>query len=163
MLMAVGTKGTISWLVITGSTALSTFDPQIPARLYNSAAAEPFLNGSNTSYVEEMYNNWLRDPASVHAVSFRLECHCHLSSEWWPEFNYHFVALFAQQSWDAYFRSNSYVAPPSLAPAPKGHVSMSEYRGAMPQMGGFGGAMTADERVIDDHLDVQAIIRSYQV
>lgn len=29
--------------------------------------------------------------------------------------------------------------------------------------GGFGGAMTADERVIDDHLDVQAIIRSYQV
>lgn len=42
---------------------------QIPSRLYNSAAAEPFLNGSNTGYIEEMYNNWLRDPASVHAVS----------------------------------------------------------------------------------------------
>lgn len=35
---------------------------------YNSAAAEPFLNGSSTAYVEEMYNAWLRDPASVHAV-----------------------------------------------------------------------------------------------
>lgn len=67
------------------------------------------------------------------------------------------------QSWDAYFRNNSYTAPPSLAPALKGHVSMSEYRGGAPQMGGFAGAMSADERVIDDHLDVQAIIRSYQV
>lgn len=45
------------------------FSFQIPNRLYNSAAAEPFLNGSNGAYVEEMYNNWLRDPASVHAVS----------------------------------------------------------------------------------------------
>jgi 2-oxoglutarate dehydrogenase E1 component len=36
---------------------------------YNSAAAEPFLNGSSSAYVEEMYNAWLRDPASVHAVS----------------------------------------------------------------------------------------------
>lgn len=46
---------------------------QIPSRLYNSAAAEPFLNGSNAGYVEEMYNNWLRDPASVHAVSALVE------------------------------------------------------------------------------------------
>jgi hypothetical protein len=40
-------------------------------KTYNSAAAEPFLNGSSTAYVEEMYNAWLRDPASVHAVSSR--------------------------------------------------------------------------------------------
>ena len=32
-------------------------------------AAEPFLNGSNSVYVEEMYNSWLQDPKSVHAVS----------------------------------------------------------------------------------------------
>lgn len=38
-------------------------------KMYNSAAAEPFLNGSSSSYVEDMYNAWLRDPASVHAVS----------------------------------------------------------------------------------------------
>lgn len=38
-------------------------------RCYNSAAAEPFANGTTASYVEEMYNNWLRDPSSVHTVS----------------------------------------------------------------------------------------------
>ena len=32
-------------------------------------AAEPFLNGSSAVYVEEMYNAWLQDPKSVHAVS----------------------------------------------------------------------------------------------
>lgn len=72
--------------------------------------------------------------------------------------------MYSFQSWDAYFRNNSYVAPPSLAPAPKGHVSMSEYRSVAPQMGGgLGSSMAVDERLIDDHLDVQAIIRSYQV
>lgn len=41
-----------------------------PARKYNSrAATEPFLNGSSSSYVEEMYNAWLQDPNSVHVVS----------------------------------------------------------------------------------------------
>lgn len=40
------------------------------ARKYNSrAATEPFLNGSSSSYVEEMYNAWLQDPHSVHVVS----------------------------------------------------------------------------------------------
>lgn len=38
-------------------------------KLYNSAAAEPFLNGSSSNYIDDMYNSWLRDPASVHAVS----------------------------------------------------------------------------------------------
>lgn len=41
-------------------------------RTYNSAAAEPFANGSTASYVEEMYNAWLRDPSSVHTVSAQL-------------------------------------------------------------------------------------------
>lgn len=41
-------------------------------RLYSSAASEPFLNGSNSSYIEDMYNSWLADPSSVHAVSFFL-------------------------------------------------------------------------------------------
>lgn len=40
---------------------------------------------------------------------------------------------------------------------------MAEYRAVAPQMGGFAGSMSVDERTIDDHLDVQAIIRSYQV
>lgn len=40
-------------------------------KLYNSAAAEPFLNGSSSNYIDDMYNAWLRDPASVHAVRER--------------------------------------------------------------------------------------------
>lgn len=35
-------------------------------------ATEPFLNGSSSSYVEEMYNAWLQDPHSVHVVSNKL-------------------------------------------------------------------------------------------
>lgn len=42
-------------------------------RTYNSAAAEPFANGSTASYVEEMYNAWLRDPTSVHTVSIPIK------------------------------------------------------------------------------------------
>ena len=36
----------------------------------SSAAAEPFLNGSSSTYVEEMYESWKQDPSSVHRVSF---------------------------------------------------------------------------------------------
>lgn len=103
-------------------------------RKYNSpAAAEPFLEGTSTSYVEEMYNSWLRDPSSVHT------------------------------SWDAYFRSNTYCPPPSLAPNARGQVPLSQ----LTQYIGGGTALARgaepDEKTIDDHLAVQAIIRSYQI
>lgn len=32
------------------------------------AAQEPFLNGSSSVYVEEMYRAWVKDPTSVHKV-----------------------------------------------------------------------------------------------
>lgn len=38
-------------------------------------AQEPFLNGSSSNYVEEMYLSWKEDPKSVHRV-------CHLSVSW---------------------------------------------------------------------------------
>lgn len=39
-------------------------------RNYNvPVASEPFLNGSSSQYVEDMYNAWLADPNSVHSVS----------------------------------------------------------------------------------------------
>ncbi|XP_037040337.1 2-oxoglutarate dehydrogenase, mitochondrial isoform X1 [Bradysia coprophila] len=100
-------------------------------KFYNSTAAEPFLDGTSSSYVEEMYNSWLRDPASVHT------------------------------SWDAYFRNNAYCPPPSLAPTQKGHVPISQFG---PYLGGGSALSRAepDEKTIDDHLAVQAIIRSYQ-
>ncbi|XP_073843847.1 2-oxoglutarate dehydrogenase-like, mitochondrial isoform X3 [Musca autumnalis] len=95
-------------------------------RCYNSAAAEPFANGTTASYVEEMYNNWLRDPSSVHT------------------------------SWDAYFRNNSYCGPPNLAPQQYNTLPATAFGG----MAGVGAA--PDSKTIDDHLAVQAIIRSYQ-
>lgn len=33
------------------------------------AAQEPFLNGSSSVYVEEMYKSWEKDPNSVHKVT----------------------------------------------------------------------------------------------
>jgi 2-oxoglutarate dehydrogenase, putative len=41
----------------------------IPKRFYTAKAAqEPFLNGSSSVYVEEMYKAWLKNPSSVHQV-----------------------------------------------------------------------------------------------
>nr|CAH0106468.1 unnamed protein product [Daphnia galeata] len=103
------------------------------------AAAEPFLNGSSSVYVEEMYNSWLQDPKSVHA------------------------------SWDSFFRNASagagpgqaYQAPPSLAVPGKYEIPITAL---VPQMStsGLSTGLPIDEKIIDDHLAVQAIIRSYQ-
>ncbi|XP_015124193.1 2-oxoglutarate dehydrogenase, mitochondrial isoform X4 [Diachasma alloeum] len=110
-----------------------------PTRRYGSkVATEPFLNGSTSSYVEEMYNAWLRDPQSVHI------------------------------SWDSFFRNSTagagpglaYQPPPSLAPRhdqiPLGTLLPL---GATSQVG----QVPINEKIIDDHLAVQAIIRSYQI
>ena len=39
-------------------------------RMYfrSSVTAEPFLNGTSSVYVEQMYDNWKHDPNSVHKV-----------------------------------------------------------------------------------------------
>ncbi|XP_050306619.1 2-oxoglutarate dehydrogenase complex component E1 isoform X3 [Anthonomus grandis grandis] len=123
-----------SWLV---KNTPATFQCA-QCRYYNvPAAAEPFLNGSSSQYVEDMYNAWLRDPASVHA------------------------------SWDAFFRNSQtggagYSAPPSLAPPRKNEVPLGA---VIPSLGASGalGASGISEKIIDDHLAVQAIIRSYQI
>lgn len=36
-----------------------------------AAKAEPFLSGTSSVYVEEMYESWLEDPSSVHKVSHK--------------------------------------------------------------------------------------------
>ena len=36
-----------------------------------AAKAEPFLNGTNSAYVEEMYESWLLDSSSVHKVHLK--------------------------------------------------------------------------------------------
>lgn len=50
--------------------ALRTFQPM---RSYTaSVSAEPFLNGTSSNYVEEMYYAWLENPRSVHKVGERV-------------------------------------------------------------------------------------------
>lgn len=44
-----------------------------PARHLNTPlASEPFLNGTSSNYVEEMYYTWLENPKSVHKVQMNL-------------------------------------------------------------------------------------------
>lgn len=92
------------------------------------AAAEPFLNGSSSSYLEEMYSAWQKDPNSVH------------------------------KSWDVYFRntargaSSAYIRPPTLGGAPVPTSTEMVPAAAMPS-----------QKIIEHHLSVQSIIRSYQI
>ena len=34
----------------------------------STVTAEPFLNGTSSSYIEAMYEEWAKDPSSVHKV-----------------------------------------------------------------------------------------------
>lgn len=43
-------------------------------RYVSSGTSEPFLSGSNSNYVEEMYYAWLENPQSVHKVSKKVNC-----------------------------------------------------------------------------------------
>ncbi|CAK1604059.1 unnamed protein product [Parnassius mnemosyne] len=126
-----------SWLLNKSQTAAVTVNAQ---RLKSSTAAEPFLNGSSSAYVETMYNAWLSDPNSVHA------------------------------SWDAFFRNATngaqpglaYTPPPNLAPFSKNEVPLSSLVPASAGMPSIASGSPINEKIIDDHLAVQAIIRSYQ-
>ncbi|XP_052262129.1 2-oxoglutarate dehydrogenase complex component E1-like isoform X3 [Dreissena polymorpha] len=102
-----------------------------------AAAAEPFLSGSSSIYVEEMYKSWEQDPKSVH------------------------------KSWDVYFRQvtmgaapgTAHVRPPSLTPS-----SSTAGITLVPKQTST--QLTSKEpvtdKLIEDHLSVQTIIRSYQ-
>ncbi|XP_066260731.1 2-oxoglutarate dehydrogenase complex component E1 isoform X1 [Euwallacea similis] len=123
-----------SWLVKNSPSSVITCNQ---CRDYSvPAAAEPFLNGSSSQYVEDMYNAWLADPSSVHA------------------------------SWDAFFRNSQsggagYTAPPTLAQPRANEISLGAL---IPSLGGSSALSGGiNEKVIDDHLAVQAIIRSYQI
>ncbi|XP_041976104.1 2-oxoglutarate dehydrogenase, mitochondrial isoform X2 [Aricia agestis] len=132
-----GSERFASWLLNKPQTAAVAVNAN---RLKSSAAAEPFLNGSSSAYVETMYNAWLSDPNSVHA------------------------------SWDAFFRNATagaqpgvaYTSPPNLAPYNKNEVPLTSL---VPAIGGstsISSGSPINEKIIDDHLAVQAIIRSYQ-
>uniref|UniRef100_A0A3P8PXW3 2-oxoglutarate dehydrogenase complex component E1 n=1 Tax=Astatotilapia calliptera TaxID=8154 RepID=A0A3P8PXW3_ASTCA len=70
-----------------------------PARHLNTPlASEPFLNGTSSNYVEEMYYTWLENPKSVH------------------------------KSWDVFFRNASAGAPPGAAYQGPPHLSRTSER-----------------------------------
>ncbi|XP_028167079.1 2-oxoglutarate dehydrogenase, mitochondrial isoform X2 [Ostrinia furnacalis] len=126
-----------SWLLNKPQNAAVTVNA---SRWKSSTAAEPFLNGSSSAYVETMYNSWLADPNSVHA------------------------------SWDAFFRNATngaqpgaaYTSPPNLAPYNKNEVPLTALVPASGGMPSIASGSPINEKIIDDHLAVQAIIRSYQ-
>uniref|UniRef100_A0A4W5L9H4 oxoglutarate dehydrogenase (succinyl-transferring) n=1 Tax=Hucho hucho TaxID=62062 RepID=A0A4W5L9H4_9TELE len=99
-----------------------------PFRCYTApVAAEPFLNGTSSNYVEEMYYSWLEDPKSVH------------------------------KSWDVFFRNANAGAPPGMA-----HQSPLSLAG-LPQAQFLAGAQPNVEKLVEDHLAVQSLIRAYQI
>uniref|UniRef100_A0A673Y7Z9 2-oxoglutarate dehydrogenase complex component E1 n=1 Tax=Salmo trutta TaxID=8032 RepID=A0A673Y7Z9_SALTR len=99
-----------------------------PVRCYTSpVAAEPFLNGTSSNYVEEMYYSWLEDPKSVH------------------------------KSWDIFFRNANAGATPG-----KAHQSPLSLAG-LPQAQSLVGAQINVEKLVEDHLAVQSLIRAYQI
>lgn len=54
---------------VTSAGGTRTFQP---IRCYTApVASEPFLNGTSSNYVEEMYYAWLENPKSVHKVRRR--------------------------------------------------------------------------------------------
>ncbi|VDP77156.1 unnamed protein product [Echinostoma caproni] len=100
-------------------------------RQQQSSSQEPFINGTSSHYIEDIYEAWRNDPSSVH------------------------------KSWDIYFRGvtagaqfgQAYARPPTL-----GRQALSFQPSATPSI-----RAEPNVKTIEDHLSVQAIIRSYQV
>ncbi|XP_054895037.1 oxoglutarate (alpha-ketoglutarate) dehydrogenase a (lipoamide) isoform X3 [Poeciliopsis prolifica] len=111
-------------ITATGAAGSRTFQP---IRSYSApVASEPFLNGTSSNYVEEMYYAWLENPKSVH------------------------------KSWDVFFRNANAGAPPGAA-------YQSPLGLAAPQLSSLVGAQPNAEKLVEDHLAVQTLIRAYQV
>ncbi|XP_041362850.1 2-oxoglutarate dehydrogenase, mitochondrial-like isoform X1 [Gigantopelta aegis] len=105
----------------------------LPRKYATQAAAEPFLSGSSSAYLEDMYSAWQQDPSSVH------------------------------KSWDSFFRQTAKGAPPGQAYVrPPTLASSSGVPATLPTHAVTQG-VPIDEKIIEDHLSVQTIIRSYQI
>ncbi|TMS01304.1 2-oxoglutarate dehydrogenase, mitochondrial [Larimichthys crocea] len=117
-------------ITVTSTGGVRTFQP---IRCYTApVASEPFLNGTSSNYVEEMYYAWLENPKSVH------------------------------KSWDVFFRNANAGAPPGAAyQSPLGLTAASSL--AAPQLSSLVGAQPNVEKLVEDHLAVQSLIRAYQI
>jgi 2-oxoglutarate dehydrogenase E1 component len=131
------------------TSGVLTQKPQASAPSSEANRAENFLNGSSTTYIEEIYQAWLHDPKSVH------------------------------KSWDVYFRTNTVQAPPTLGQpgsTPVSAASLNQLLGLLQKATGGLAATSSgsqyqtspsatepDEKIIEDHLKLYALIRSYQI
>lgn len=100
-------------------------------RCYSApVAAEPFLSGTSSNYVEEMYYAWLENPKSVH------------------------------KSWDIFFRNANAGAAPGTAyqSPPPLTTSLS----TLSQAQSLVQAQPNVDKLVEDHLAVQSLIRAYQ-
>ncbi|XP_051832397.1 2-oxoglutarate dehydrogenase complex component E1 isoform X4 [Antechinus flavipes] len=125
---------------LTASQTVKTLSQNRPAaartfqqiRCYGApVAAEPFLSGTSSNYVEEMYYAWLENPKSVH------------------------------KSWDIFFRNANAGAPPGTAyqsPPP-----LSGALSALTQAQSLVHAQPNVDKLVEDHLAVQSLIRAYQI
>uniref|UniRef100_A0A1I8G180 2-oxoglutarate dehydrogenase, mitochondrial n=3 Tax=Macrostomum lignano TaxID=282301 RepID=A0A1I8G180_9PLAT len=107
-------------------------------RLASSATAEPFSSGTSCGYIEDMYAAWLKDPNSVH-------------QSWNSYFSRVVAGAAPGQAYTSPFAAGVSSSSSSLALQPSRRVSAD---GVVEHF--------ADEKSIEDHLAVQAIIRSYQ-
>lgn len=70
-------------------------------RYVSSAGAEPFINGTSSSYVEDMYESWKLDPNSVHKVSsWSLWMEANVSGDVWF---FHVVVFLFCHCWLTWF------------------------------------------------------------
>lgn len=141
---------------MVSSTNFTNQQSQAQAQANEAAqkATESFLNGSSAVYIEEIYQSWLNDPRSVH------------------------------KSWDIYFRTSTVQSPPTLgqaAAAPGGAIPSAELNQIvmfLQQLTSSNGLPTAltkkysmpslvpstpEEQLVEDHLKLYALIRSYQI
>ncbi|XP_018413926.1 PREDICTED: 2-oxoglutarate dehydrogenase-like, mitochondrial isoform X2 [Nanorana parkeri] len=115
-------------LLVRSTVNAKTLPPR--CCVYSSGAKEPFLSGTNSSYVEEMYYAWLENPKSVH------------------------------QSWDAFFRKAD---PGAIGEAnPVQNVDLQN-RASIIRSHGLAMATAKAEKLVEDHLAVQSLIRAYQI
>ncbi|KAH9644300.1 hypothetical protein HF086_003799 [Spodoptera exigua] len=88
-----------------------------------------------------------------------------------PQVSDIYWSMLILSSWDAFFRNatagaqpgTAYTAPPNLAPYNKNEVPLTSLVPAGAGMPSIAAGSPINEKIIDDHLAVQAIIRSYQV
>ncbi|KAM4678122.1 2-oxoglutarate dehydrogenase complex component E1 isoform 1-T1 [Discoglossus pictus] len=99
--------------------------------LSTPVAAEPFLSGTSSNYVEEMYYAWLENPKSVH------------------------------KSWDIFFRNaNAGASPGSAYQSPP---PLSSSLSTLTQAQTLVQAQPNIDKLVEDHLAVQSLIRAYQI